>query len=228
MSNYPDPVNLEVGESAAVTFLKAITDLNGPGKPMGKWKKPGWITRVKQAGVEKTLFLDEGDRDFLLEGGVGPGVTFTITQTAPYKKAFEIEYDVNGAPKAAPASSGPTLVASPQQVSNGWTTSSFDNKLTPDLSSVPTLEGSAQSEIFSRAAGPVSTGLARRARRLVFEMANISPDDKVTAAQMASLAPAIQDTYTSLLIQWEKLGYPLTEWDAPYESGLADPDGDFD
>lgn len=226
MSNYPDPVSLEVGESATVTFIKAITDLHGPGKPMGKFKKPGWITRVKQAGVEKTLFLGEDDRNFLVEGGISPGAVFTITQTGPWKKSFEFEYDVSGQPQqAAPT---PTPAAAPTQVGDGWTTSGYENKLTPDLSLVPTLEGSAQSEIFSRAAGPVSTGLARRARRLVFEMANISPDDKVTAAQMASLAPAIQDTYTSLLIQWEKLGYPVTEWDVPYESGLADPDEDFD
>lgn len=226
MANFPDPVQLEVGESATVTFLKSITDLNGPGKPMGKFKKPGWITRVNQGGTEKTLFLDQNERDQLVDANVGPGSVFEIKQVAPYKKAFEIEYQVgtdspvvnhSPAPAAPPTPGGP-----------GWTTSSFDHKLTPDLAVVPKLENSAQSEIFARMTGPVGLGLAKKARKVAFEMLGLQPDEKITAAQLASLAPAIQDIHASFLIGWKDLGYPVTEWDAPYESGLADPDEDFD
>jgi hypothetical protein len=232
MSNFPDPIQLNAGESATVSFHKAITDLNGPGKPMGKWKKPGWITRVLHGGVEKTLFLDENECESLRDLNVSPGSVLTINQTGPYSKSFEAEFNVGvdtpPATSVAP-NPGPVKTPSPSPAAgNGWTTSSFDNKLTPDLSVTPFQEDTAPAQVFERAHGVVSTGFARRAKRLVYEMCGLSPDDKVTAAQMASLAPAIQDTYSTLLIQWAHLGYPVTEYDAPSMSGLADPDGDFD
>ena len=221
--DFPDKIDIPIGQSTVVTFTRAVTDLAGPGKK-NKWNKSFWITRVDHAGTEKTWFLDPPERDALLEAGIQNGQVLNLTQVGKYATEIELVHNQSGAPDVAAPASNPVTAGPPAPPSN-WTTN-FPHK--PDLNVVPGKEGTAQAQIYDRFVGPVSTGLARRARSLVLEMCNIVPSDKVTAAQMTAMAPAMQAAFATLAISWKDLGYPLTEFEVGGLDGLPTENMDFD
>jgi hypothetical protein len=96
---------------------------------------------------------------------------------------------------------------------SGWTSSSFDNKLTPNLAITPTTFDTAQEKIFRRICNGVGDELSTVARQKALLMSGLDPEVKLTPAQAATMAPAIQSTFATLLIAWQNLGYPVT----PYE-----------
>ncbi len=210
-----------------VTLLRQITPLDGPPKTSGNRKF--YMVILDNQGEENMLFLSVPEKKSLVEAGVSNSSRFRIWRepTGEYDQQnraitnVAVELTSGGSAPQQPAASPPPRREQPSATvpndddvtyldRSGWVTSSFDNKLTPNLAMVPTTFDTAQEKIFRRICNGVGDELAHVARAKSLLMSGLDPDVRLTPAQAATMAPAIQSTFATLLIAWQNLGYPVT------------------
>lgn len=209
-----------------VTLLRQITPLDGPPKVSGQRKF--YMVIVDNQGEENLLFLAVPEKTSLVEAGVANNDRFRIWRepTGEYDQQNRAISNVavektSGSPAPQPQASEPPRREQPSATvpndddvryldRSGWVTSSFDNKLTPNLAMVPTTFDTAQEKIFRRICNGVGDELSHVARSKCLLMSGLDPDVKLTPAQAATMAPAIQATFATILIAWQNLGYPVT------------------
>lgn len=204
------------GRTATTLRVKRIiNDLNGP--PREGNTGDYWLMRVLLPdGEENTLFVNPPEQETLVAGGCSVGSVFSIVErngerivnmaTPPPDRAET----VSEPPPAENTRARRSSVPAPAARSDGWSSCSFDEKLTPNLREVPTLVDGPQEKIFARLVNGVGDELCEAARAKTLRLVGLDVDSKLTAPQAAALASAAQANFATLVIAWKDLGYPLT------------------